>query len=475
MTTADDMILYLQGGPGFGAPSPISGLGFGSPDASWAAKALSGGGGAPFQRVVLMDQRGTGKSTPITKQYLEKVFPDLFLLDDADHQSLSKADLKSSRPEHAGRVKTAVEQVTDYLSHFRADNIVRDSEYIKDALLQPSPKTEDKAETEKPRPWGGALGQSFGGFCLMSYLSLIEDPPRVILFTGGIAPMLTPVYEVYARLWDIVKERNLRYYDMYPGDVALVKNIVRKLMSEPSRLPSGGTLTARRFLQLGLALGSSPSSFASLHALISSAFLETGDNIDESELEFTRAFLKDVEVRQSFDDAPIYFWLHEAIYGDGSFNGATEWAAHRAYLDKVKIAPEFDYNLTSSVADARPVLFFGEMVFPWMAEDFAELRGVGLTAVADALALKTDWGPLFDSAKMRSALDGKCKAAAVAYHEDMYVLFDACQKVTARGGPLEKCKVWVTNEYQHSGLRDDGAKIFVKLYGMATGSVRTPS
>jgi hypothetical protein len=40
---------------------------------------------------------------------------------------------------------------------------------------------------------------------------------------------------------------------------------------------------------------------------------------------------------------------------------------------------------------------------------------------------------------------------------------------------LEKCKVWVTNDYQHSGLRDDGAMIFEKLYNMATGSIRTPS
>jgi hypothetical protein len=40
-------------------------------------------------------------------------------------------------------------------------------------------------------------------------------------------------------------------------------------------------------------------------------------------------------------------------------------------------------------------------------------------------------------------------------------------RVTARGGPLEKCKVWITNEYQHSGLRDDGARIFTKLLGMA--------
>jgi hypothetical protein len=35
--------------------------------------------------------------------------------------------------------------------------------------------------------------------------------------------------------------------------------------------------------------------------------------------------------------------------------------------------------------------------------------------------------------------------------------------------------MYITNDYQHSGLRDDGAKLFAKLHGMATGSIRTPS
>jgi len=52
---ADKMILYLQGGPGFGSPTPVASLGF-SPGSSWAASALDN-----YNRVVLMDQRGTGR------------------------------------------------------------------------------------------------------------------------------------------------------------------------------------------------------------------------------------------------------------------------------------------------------------------------------------------------------------------------------------------------------------------------------
>mmetsp|Transcript_5190 Transcript_5190/g.7527 ORF Transcript_5190/g.7527 Transcript_5190/m.7527 type:complete len:93 (+) Transcript_5190:376-654(+) len=70
---------------------------------------------------------------------------------------------------------------------------------------------------------------------------------------------------------------------------------------------------------------------------------------------------------------------------------------------------------------------------------------------------------------------GSSRAAAAIYYDDMYVDFEECRKVIARGGPLEQCKVWITNEYQHSGLRYDGATIFGKLLGMAKGSEGTPS
>jgi len=462
MTDADDMILYLQGGPGFGAPTPVVSLSM-TKDSSWGAKALE-----LYDRIVLMDQRGTGRSSAITKQTLERRFPDLFLLDEeAARQSLE--NLQTSQAEKVSRVKKAVEDATDFLSHFRSDNIVQDAEEIRDALIFPTMDDEG----EDPKPWGCSLGQSFGGFCQMSYLSLVENPPKVCLFTGGIAPMLTPLYDTYSSLWERVKERSLFYYDMYPSDVALVKKIVKRLLDEPATLPSGGTLTARRFLQLGLALGGSPSSFAALHDLFTSAFIDA----DAENLEFSRAFLKQIDSHQSFDDAPFYFWLHESIYANGPEHSPTNWAAHRAYEDRIKSPSEFDYRLTSAIdSDDRPVLFFGEMVFPWMYEDFAELQGVGLASVAETLASKKDWGPLFHGERMRKVLDdGRTKAAAAVYHGDMYVDFDCSMKVAGRGGPLEKCKVWVTNDCQHSGLRDDGATIFAKLHGMATGKIRCPS
>lgn len=487
------MMLYLQGGPGFGCAAPSVGLGLGTSSSSWAAKALSGGGvtnieGKSFERVVLMDQRGTGKSSPISKRRLEKLFPDLFLLDDVGKEE-DNGDKKA-------KVSKAVADATEYLARFRADSIVRDAEWVKEALIRrPSPtaattggeEKKEKAEeasVEEPQPWGAALGQSYGGFCLMTYLSSIAHPPKLCLFTGGIAPAYTPVREVYDRLWLRVAERNYKFYNRYPGDVGIVKRIVRRLSSSsmpPVKLPSGAVLTARRFLQLGLGLGGSPgSSFANLHSLINSAFLH-----DDDDDELSGAFLKRIDHEQSFDDAPLYFLLHESIYADGLMSGPTEWAAHSSYEGIiVSTHPEFDYRQTSIIDDhAHPTLFFGEMVFPWMAHgDYAELSGHGMRKLSETLATKRDWSPLYDKLNMRTALLGegankppKSKAASATYYDDMYVDFNCAMKLLGRGAPLEGVKVWITNEYQHSGLRDDGANILSRLVNMAKENVHLPS
>lgn len=471
LENADDCILYLQGGPGFGAPSPVNGIGL-SDSSSWVGAALSKG----FKRVVLMDQRGTGRSSPITKQTLEKKFPGLFTLDEVaptmienDKTGFDVEEYSKSHPEESDTVQQSLTEATTYMTHFRADNIVKDAEAIKNTLLLPI--DEDEEVEPVPRPWGASLGQSFGGFCTMSYLSLVPNPPRICLLTGGIAPMLTNVDEVYNALRERVKERNLKYYDRYTGDVDAVKRIVARLEKEPEKLPSGGILTSRRFLMVGIGLGGSPSAFASLHSLFSTAFISEDEDV------FSKAFLKEIDGMQPFDDHPIYFLLHESIYADSNSEcKKTNWSAFRAYDP----AADFDVKLSSQPESPDPPFLTGEVVFPWMADgDFAELSGLGMRALAQSLANKDDWRDLYNPSNMRKALatdgSGTSKAAAAVYYDDMYVDFDACMRVTKRGGPLENCKVFISNEYQHSGLRDDGANIFNKILGMAKGEVGTPS
>ena len=148
---ASRMMLYLQGGPGFGCAAPSVGLGLASSSSSWAAKALTGGGvtntdGKTFERIVLMDQRGTGRSSPISKRRLEVLFPDLFLLDNTDGEGGGE-EKEGTRT----RVAKAVADATEYLAKFRADSIVRDAEWIKEALIRRPTQPKQQQQQQHPK------------------------------------------------------------------------------------------------------------------------------------------------------------------------------------------------------------------------------------------------------------------------------------------------------------------------------------
>lgn len=112
---------------------------------SWVGAALGKG----YKRVVLMDQRGTGKSSTITKQTLQKRFPDLFELDDVcgtfdgvEGSSMTTVEnelmnKESTHGQLVDKVRTAMKEATEYMTNFRADNIVKDAEAVKDVLLLP--------------------------------------------------------------------------------------------------------------------------------------------------------------------------------------------------------------------------------------------------------------------------------------------------------------------------------------------------
>ena len=54
--------------------------------------------------------------------------------------------------------------------------------------------------------------------------------------------------------------------------------------------------------------------------------------------------------------------------------------------------------------------------------------------------------------------------AAVIYANDMYVPRDLSEETVARVGAAQ---AWLTNEYEHDGLRADGAKILDRLLTLA--------
>lgn len=388
-------VLYLQGGPGF--PSPrVS-----APPSGWMKVALES------HRVLLLDQRGTGRSTPAT-------------------------------PQHLRTIGTPAEQA-EYLAHFRQDSIVKDCELVRSKVAKGKKLS--------------LLGQSFGGFCILSYLSQFPASIEHALFTCGLAPVGQAIDDVYRATFKRMEKRNARFYRRYPADVEVVRSLVRKLDQTPAKLPRGGTLTARRFLQLGLLMGSE-SGLESLHDLLE---LSKAPGAPDGEL--PELFLVGVENAQSaFETNPIYWILHESIYCDGP-GSASGWAAERV---QASLGPAWDYR-TKLAEGGEPIMLTGEMVYSWMGEDYASLRE--LAPAAGLLAKKADWPNLYQAAGL-SVTEAKC--AALMSYDDIYVEREFSE-VTAAMLPL--CRTWVSNEFQHSGLRDQGARVFEKLLAMAKGEV----
>ncbi|MFD1733658.1 alpha/beta fold hydrolase [Deinococcus malanensis] len=360
--------MYFQGGPGSEAPRPLS-----PQQPGWLARALED------YRVLLLDQRGTGRSAPVGT--LDHLTPD---------------------------------EQTAYLKHFRAEAIVRDAEAVRKAL-----------GVER---WS-VLGQSFGGFCVTTYLSLAPDSLAEAFITGGLPAVGRHPDEVYAATYARVLERNQRFYARYPQDLERVRALLRRLDEHDVRLPTGDRLTPRRFRQLGHLLGMS-SGLEKLHYLI--------DLPSDSP-----AFLHDVTGALSFARNPLYAVLHEACWADGH---TTNWSAKRTF------PTEF----------AAPEMLTGEMVYPWMFEEYAALSP--LRDAADRLAAEP-WGALYDMDQLRR---NTVPVAAAVYAEDMYVERRFSEETASL---IQGARVWLTNEFEHDGLRVDGRRVLGRLIDMARGRI----
>lgn len=127
---------------------------------------------------------------------------------------------------------------------------MRDCEAVRKALTADYP--------EENKKWS-IMGQSFGGFCCATYLSFFPAGVREAFIFGGLPPARDGPDDVYRKLYRRVKERNEAYYSKYPEDVERVKRIVRLLGrfgDETVRVQGGeGSMSPRRFLQLGLSFG----------------------------------------------------------------------------------------------------------------------------------------------------------------------------------------------------------------------------
>lgn len=129
--------------------------------------------------------------------------------------------------------------------------------------------------------------------------------------------------------------------------------------------------------------------------------------------------------------------LHEACYADG---GATRWSAER-------LRPE-DLELT------------GEHVYPWMFEEYGALARY---ARRPTRSPRRSGLRLYDEQQLRQ---NEVPAAAIIYADDMYVERAFSERTAAL---IKGLRPWVSNEYEHNGLRVDGERILGRLIDLARG------
>lgn len=362
-------LVFLQGGPGHEAPRP-----FHSPVApSWLDAALE------HHRVVLLDQRGTGRSTPVGDADLER----------------------------------GTEALAEHITHLRADAIVRDAEAVREQL---------GATT-----WS-VLGQSFGGFTTLAYLSTDASSLERVYITGGLSAVGRHPDDVYSLTYDKMRIESERYYRRFPGHRDRIRRVVDLAADGRLVLPDGEVVSVSRVRSLGALLGSNDG-WQTLWTLL------------EHE-PHSNAFRHDFAAAMPFGARnPLYYVFHESSYADGH---ATRWSADRVEPDDFRSDP----TLLTGEHARREWLDTVPGLQPW--------REVTL-----ALA-EFEWPRLYDEAAI--AASGARGAAAVYVH-DVYVPFEFSME-TAR--LLPGVTPWITSEHEHNGLRS-GGDVLERLIDLAHG------
>ncbi len=293
--TEQPYLLFLQGGPGGRSPRP------GGDAPGWLGWALR------RYRVLLLDQRGTGRSTPQDRVTLAGLTP---------------------------------REQADRLALFRADAIVADAEVLRRHLLGDLPWT--------------VLGQSFGGFCTWTYLSFAPEGLTAGYVTGGVPPMGVHPDDVYRATRRAVERRTAELDADHPQARAVLGDVARHLLDgADERLPTGERLTVTRLQEVGQVLGSSPGPDL-VTQLAEDAWAAPGRLSD--------TFLAAVADQVSYAANPLYALVHEACYGEPGI--VTGWSSQRvreelavpATPDEAGLLPLTGENVHPSSVAADPAL-----------------------------------------------------------------------------------------------------------------------
>lgn len=375
-------LLYLQGGPGSEAFRPTAS------DPAWLPRALE-----DF-RVVMLDQRGTGLSGAIG------------IVDDR------VTGVPASLAE-APRTDPQIVALAEHLTHYRADAIVEDAEYVRKAL---------GVDT-----WS-VLGQSFGGFCTLRYVQEHPDALDAAFFTGGLPAVGPSLREVYSRTWRIMETKSRRFAAEHPESAEALRALAARVTESPLALPDGTLAGPAHVRALGHLLGASGGA-EKLHYLLELP-------IDSA------AFRHDLLAVQPFGARnPLYAAVHESCWANGE---ASEWTAEAVMPEAFR---------------TDPTLLAGEHI----ARDFFTSGPLAAWEDVAHVVASVEWPVMWEAEKLRSS---EVPAAAAIYFEDAFVPLEFS---VPTADLLPGMRRWVTSEYEHNGLRASGPTVLDHLVRLVRG------
>lgn len=395
-------IVYLQGGPGFGCFAPQ--------DMGMTSFLLQKG-----YQVLYLDHRGVGLSSPVDARTITSI-------------------------------PGGVEAQVKYMTLMRQDNTVRDCEAVRKCLTHDWPEHKQK--------WS-ILGQSYGGFCSLTYLSLYPEGLREVFNTGGVAPVGKKIEDAFEATFRRTTERNEAYYKKFPEDADRLRKIVKYIEDEGDiPLPAGGVLTVPRLLCMGFAFGSIGG-----NDRVHNAIVQLSLSLEQHGF-LGRACLELIENWIPYDANVIFGLMLEACFCDGP-GSSSRWAAER--LGKEKEAYAWLNPGFKSASTTGPIYFSGEMVYPFFFEVYPELKK--LREVAHGIAAYDQWTPLYDQEQLRK---NEVPVYAAIFVDDMYVDGDLSRETVKL---VKGIKVFETNMLYHTALRTHMPELMQALFSLREDTI----
>ncbi|CAP61371.1 uncharacterized protein PODANS_4_140 [Podospora anserina S mat+] len=339
-----------------------------------------------------------------------------------------------------------------YLSLFRQDNIVRDLEAVRLCLEEHLyPFSSTNGNGGDGLKWT-LMGQSYGGWVALTYLSFLPGSLAEVYLTAGLAPVtIGSPDEVYEALYSGIRRSNQRYYQRYPEDEVLVREVYNTLLSRGAayELPDGSKrkLTAQTFLTLGRKFIGGDSGLEAVHDFVGQLH---GQLVRNNALVPSPEVLKEFSKLEGFKlhSRPLYGVLHEAIYCNNG-DTASEWSAQRVG----KRHREYKGWLQGKhAAEGQRLYFSGEMVLPClMPEEFRYAN--------DLVASKADWEPLYDLNRLK---ENTVPVRAMAYQDDLAVDFELSKRTVEA---VKGCVMVVGKSgWNHGSLRNNTDEVIRMLF-----------